>query len=738
MTARFAAAFCLTATLSVLFSLSVYAQRTAQRTAQKTVRLIHELKHDVSAPLAELDRMTPAQPHRFSPRLLKILPTGPTVNAPSYPVPDAALQHTALPPVAANLGLNIDGLGQGQYGFLLDFSPPDTNGAVGATQYVQWVNAELAVFDKVTGALVVGPTDGNALWAGFGGGCEANNDGDPVVQYDKMANRWVLTQFSILTPPYTECVAVSATSDATGTYNRYAFSFGDTDFPDYPKLGVWPDAYYVSFNLFAYGNSFIGADACALDRNAMLAGNPASIICFQQTSSVASLLPSDMDGTIPPAAGEPGFFMNFGKNIVQLWKFHVDFTTPVNSGFTGPTVLPVATFTARCFRSCVAQPGTTQRLDALGDRPMYRLAYRQFPNGVESLVFNHSISTGVRWYEVRSPNSTPTVFQQGTFGPDSTTRWMGSIAMDQSSDMALGYSISSSAVYPSIYFTGRVAGDTPGSMEGEQLIVNGSGSQTGGISRWGDYSAMTVDPVDDCTFWYTQEYIQSTGSFNWDTRISNFIFPNCGNGSGPSPTAILSATKLIFPKTLIGQTTYMTATLTNTGNATLNISNVATSGDFAVQTSTCGTQVVAGNNCAIRVGFTPTAKNSRTGTLQLTDDAPNNPQRVTLAGTGLSIALSPTALNFGSELVGQTSASQPVTISNVSNASVNLTGFTISSATADYTISGNTCGTSLAAGTNCSLNVSFNPTKTGARNGKLNVANNGGGTAIATLTGTGQ
>jgi len=278
-------------------------------------------------------------------------------------------------------------------------------------------------------------------------------------------------------------------------------------------------------------------------------------------------------------------------------------------------------------------------------------------------------------------------------------------------------------------------------MEGEQLIVNGSGSQTGGVSRWGDYSAMTVDPVDDCTFWYTQEYIQSTGNFNWNTRISNFIFPNCGNGSGPSPTAILSATKLIFPKTLIGQTTHMTATLTNTGNASLNISNIATSGDFAVQSSTCGTQVVAGNNCAITIGFTPTAKNSHTGILQLTDNAPNNPQRVTLAGTGLSIALSPTALNFGSEPVGQTSASQPVTVSNVSNTSVNLTGFTISGATADYTISANTanpCGSSLAAGTNCSLNVSFNPTKTGARNGKLNVANNGGGTAIATLTGTGQ
>ena len=731
MTARFAAAFYLVATSSALFSLSALAQN------QSSVRVIHELKHDVSAPLAELDRITPAQPHRFSPRLLKILPTGPASNAPEYAAPDAALQQASLPPVAANLGLNIDGLGQGQYGFVLDLSPPDTNGAVGVTQYVQWVNAQFAVFDKVTGALVAGPTDGNALWAGFGGGCETNNDGDPIVQYDKMANRWILTQFSMLTLPYTECVAVSTTSDATGTYNRYAFSFGSTDFPDYPKLGVWPDAYYMSFNLFV-NSTFIGADACALDRNAMLAGNSAAIICFQQPSSVASLLPSDMDGTIPPSPGEPGFFMDFGKNVIQLWTFHVDFTTPANSAFTGPTVLPVATFTKRCFRSCVVQPGTTQRLDALGDRPMYRLAYRQFPNGVESLVFNHSISTGVRWYEVRSPNSAPAVFQQGTFGPDSTTRWMGSIAMDQSGDMALGYSVSSSSIYPSIYFTGRVAADTPGSMEGEQLIVSGSGSQTGGVSRWGDYSAMTVDPVDDCTIWYTQEYIQSNGSFNWNTRISNLMFPNCGNGSGGSPTAALSATNLIFPKTLIGQTASLTVTVTNAGNANLNISNVAINGDFAVQSNGCGAQVLAGNNCPITVGFTPTAKGSRTGILQLTDNAANNPQRVTLTGMGMSIAVSPTALNFGAQPVGQTSTPQPVTISNVSNTSVNLTGFTISGASADYIKSGNTCGPSLAAGTNCSLNVSFNPAKKGTRNAKLNVANNGGGTATATLTGTGQ
>jgi hypothetical protein len=726
--ARLAAAFCAAAILLVFFPVSA--------AARSAVRVIREQKHDVSAPLAELDRMTPAQPHRFSPRLLKILPTAPPDVVPESPITDQALQQKSLPPVAANLGLNIDGLGQGEYGFLLEYSPPDTNGAVGATEYVQWVNAEFAVFDKATGALLAGPTQGNALWQGFGGGCEMNNDGDPIVQYDKMANRWILTQFSVSTLPYTECMAVSTTSDATGTYNRYAFSFGNTDFADYPKLGAWSDAYYMSFNLFN-GNSFLGANACALDRNAMLAGTAAQIICFPQSSLVASLLPSDMDGTIPPAPGEPAFFMNFGKNVIQLWKFHVDFTTPTNSTFTGPTVLRVAPFTARCFRSCVAQPGTTQQLDALGDRPMYRLAYRQFPNGIESLTFNHSISTGIRWYEIHSPNGTPTVFQQGTFSPDSNARWMGSIAMDQSNDMALGYSVSSSSVYPSIYFTGRVAADALGSMEGEQMIVSGSGSQTGGQNRWGDYSAMTVDPVDDCTFWYTQEYVKSTGSFNWNTRISNFIFPNCGN-SGGGPTVALSATKLAFAKTPIGQTTDLTVTLTNTGNATLNLSNVATTGDFAVQTNTCGAQVLAGNSCAITAGFTPTRKGSRTGILQLTDNAANNPQRVTLTGTGLSIALSPTALNFGSEPVGQASTPQSVTISNVSTVAVNLTGFAIAGASADYIISGNACSSSLAAGTNCSLNITFSPTKKGARNAKFNVANDGGGTATATLTGTGQ
>ncbi len=714
----------------------------AQQRIQRNVRVLGEVKHDVSAPLAELDRMTPAPLHRFTPRMLQILPTGPAITtgpAPESAAPDVALQAAALPPVAANIGLNMDGLGQGQYGFLLDFAPPDSNGAVGATQYVQWVNAEFAVFDKATGTLLAGPTVGNALWAGFGGVCEEDNDGDPIVQYDKIANVWVMTQFVSSQLPYTQCVAVSTTSDATGTYNRYAFSFGNSDFSDYPKLGVWPDAYYMSFNTFLDGSTFIGANACALDRNAMLAGNPAQIICFQQPSTVASLLPSDMDGAIQPAAGEPAFFMNFGKNILQLWQFHVDFTTPANSTFTGPTVLPVATFTARCFRFCIQQPGTTQTLDALGDRPMYRLAYRQFPDGTESLVFNHSISSGLRWYEIRNPAGTPTIFQQGTFAPDKNFRWMGSIAMDQSGDMALGYSLSSKTVFPSVYFTGRVSSDAPGVMEGEQLIVPGNGSQTGNLSRWGDYSAMTIDPTDDCTFWYTQEYIQTNGSFNWNTRIATINFPSCGGQSGA--TASLSASKLAFPKTPIGQTSTLAVTLTNSGTGTLNLSSLALTGDYAVQSNTCGSQVVAGANCAITVAFTPTLKGSRTGILQLTDNAPDNPQKVTLTGTGVSIALSPITLNFGTEPVGQSTAPQTVTISNVNTASVTLTSITITGEPTDFTISNNTCGSSgstIAGQTACSVDISFNPTKKGKRTAKLSVANNGGGAALATLNGTGQ
>ena len=735
MTRRFSqsywAVLCTAAMLSLILpTLSV---------AQSTVHVYRELKRDVSLPLADLARMTPAQPNPFSPRILDILPTGHDQPAQLNAVPDAALQEQVLPSVSATLGLNFEGLGLGQYGFVLNYAPPDTNGAVGATQYVQWVNVDFAVFNKNTGALVAGPTAGNALWAGYGGPCQANNSGDPIVQYDKIANRWVLTQFAVGTgtPPFLQCVAVSTTSDATGTYNRYSFAFGN-QFNDYPKMGVWPDAYYISFNNFLNGNVFTGPNACAMDRNAMLAGAAATIQCFQQTSAFTTLLPADMDGTIQPAAGEPGFFVDFGLNKLNLWKFHVDFAVPANSTFTGPTALPVAAFTQGCNRNCVSQPGTTNRLDMLGDRLMYRLAYRKFADGHEALVTSHTITTGYRWYEVRDPNGAPTVFQQGTFAPDTSTRWMGSIAMDQNGNIGMGYTVGSSTVFPSVFFTGRNPGDPAGTMQSEQVIVNGSGSQTS-PTRWGDYSAMTVDPADDCTFWETQEYSKTTGSFSWNTRIANFKFTGCGGGGGPAVS--LSASALNFKKVGIGQTSApQTVTLTNVGSATLNISSITTSGDFHISNNTCGATVAAGANCAVSVTFTPTKKGARSGTLSFTDNAPNSPQTVALKGTGQSVVVSPTSLNFGTVAVGNTSSQQNVTVTNLNSITVTFTGFVFAGVAAgDYLISSNTCGATIAGGASCSVGVQFKPTTTGKRNAKLNVKNNGGASPASTsLTGMGN
>ena len=499
------------------------------------VEVSYAVYSDVSPALRDLSGFNPAAStgKEKKEKPLRILPNmGNTLDQ-----IDGALQKSPGPLAGTANGLNFAGVGQGDYGFTDQFAPPDTSGAVGATQYVQWVNTYFAVFNKATGAIATGfPKPGNSIWANFGGGCQANNDGDPIVQYDKLADRWILTQFSVSTTPYTQCVAVSTTSDATGTYNRYAFSYGN-GFNDYPKMGVWPDGYYISYNIFTNGQTFAGSKVCAFDRAAMLAGTPATQQCFQLSTSYGGLLPADLDGTTAPPTGSPNFFLNYGANSLNLWKFHVDFANSANTTFTGPTNIPVAAFNAACSGggACVPQPGTSNRLDSLADRLMYRLAYRNRA-GSESLVVNHSVTVGskrsgitsVRWYELRTPNATPTVFQQGTLGTaDGIHRWMGSIAMDKLGNLALGYSASSGSVAPSIRYTGRLVTDALGTMQTENIIQAGGGSQTGTLHRWGDYSAMAVDPVDDCSFWYTTEYLKANGTFNWSTRIASFKFPSC-------------------------------------------------------------------------------------------------------------------------------------------------------------------------------------------------------------------
>ena len=453
---------------------------------------------------------------------------------------DGALQNFDAPitPFAPTFIGGVDGLGQGFSGpngnFTVQYAPPDTVGAVGATQYVQVVNVGLAVFNKATKSVVYGPVPTSTLWSGFGGQCQTDNDGDAVVVYDKAANRWIVSQFAVGTTPYLQCVAVSQTSDATGGWYRYSFSYGSV-FPDYPKMAVWPDAYYETFNMFT-GNWFSGSRLCAYNRSAMLTGAPATQQCFQLSSSFGGVLPSDLDGATAPPAGSPNFMVNFGSNSLNVWKFHVDWTTPANTTLSGPTNVAVAAFTPACGGSnCVKQSGTNQKLDSLGDRLMFRLAYRNFGT-YQSLVVNHSVKvgtqrnnpyTGVRWYELRNPSGIPTVFQQSTFSPDTSFRWMGSIAQDKQGNMALGYSTSSSSLFPSIRYTGRLVTDTINTMQAEASMQNGGGSQNGQLDRWGDYSAMSIDPTDDCTFWYTTEYLKSTGSFNWSTRLASFKFAGC-------------------------------------------------------------------------------------------------------------------------------------------------------------------------------------------------------------------
>jgi hypothetical protein len=453
--------------------------------------------------------------------------------------------------------------------------------AVGPNHIVQWVNNAFVVFNK-QGGQVQAPVADSTFWGALSTCYQGGGFSDPVIKYDRAADRWVVGEVAIplfagLFGQYAQCFAVSKTSDPTFTsdangnntsYYIWAYGFGK-NVNDYDKIAVWSDGYYVTWNIFQNGSNFTGAETCGWNRNDMLKGvaNPA-FVCFQLSSAYASLLASDWDGTNAPPAGSPNYVMdiNSSSGALNLWKFHADFTTPSNSTFTGPTSISgVAPFTAPCpaTQDCIPQPGTTQSLDALGDRLMYRLGYRNFGDH-ESLVANHTVltaggNTGVRWYEVRSPNGTPSLYQQGTFAPDSDNRWMASIAMDQVGNIGLGYSISSATTYPSIRYSGWEVGNPLGTLQAETSLVAGGGSQTG-YNRWGDYSAMLTDPSDDCTFWYTQEYQATTQSGNWNTRIGSFKFSSCSQTLASTTTTLSSSPN---PSTY-GQSVTLAATVTPT------------------------------------------------------------------------------------------------------------------------------------------------------------------------------
>jgi len=508
--------------------------------------IVHPVKHDKTPDLRDMPPVPVEREEEETPHPPLPVRGGPK---PKPHVQDPLIQ-TATPSLDAITPLtSFDGIGN-----LSGVLPPDTNGDVGPSHYVQWVNLNFAVYSK-TGALLYGPANGKTLWQGFGGPCEAQNDGDPIVLYDETADRWLMTQFALPNfprGPFYQCIAVSTTGNPLGSWNRYAYSFSKLN--DYPKFGVWPDGYYMSMNQFTcnpLGNcSWAGEGVVVFERSQMLAGGAARGVYFDMVanSSLGGMLPSDLDGSTLPPAGAPNYFMQFDDqpDQLQLWEFHVDWSNTANSTFTQRAALATAVFDSNMCggsRNCIAQAGTTAKIDAIADRLMYRLQYRNF-GAYDTLVVNHTVDVGsdrggVRWYEVRNPHTAPTIRQQGTYAPaDTLSRWMGSAAMDKDGNLAIGYSAANSVTFPAIRFTGRLANDPLGTLTvTESDLRQGTGSQTHTSGRWGDYSMLAVDPTDGCTFWFTTEYYNAGASgAGWSTNIGSFKLGNCG-GAPPAPPA---------------------------------------------------------------------------------------------------------------------------------------------------------------------------------------------------------
>ena len=546
--------FVISAGLCLSFSLPLAAADSASPTpiVGRAVNFV------VSPPLREIAKM-PAPP-RYSLHQTETQSRVPKPMRKMGPVVDLVEQNSVVP--ASNFAVQSSflGLGFGFPNFSITGAPPDTNMAVGDTQIVQWVNVQFAVFDK-TGALLAGPIDGSNLWSSLGGECANNNDSDPIAQFDKAHHRWLLTQnvfhlHSGSQPPYYACVAVSTSPDALGSYYMYQFPLGN-HFPDYPKWAVWSNGYYQSQNDFsAGGQQYIAPKFCAYnDAKLRVGDNTAEQICFEMAAGDGGAQPADIDSTVPPPANQDEYFFSiWDANHLAEYSFHADYAHPSNSfvtGTNGTQLIEVPAFNPACNGqfggACVPEQGG-ENLDVLGSDIMYRIAYWDdtpqasvgatppIPLPQQHWYINHdATATGgnqaPRWYELVAPQrNTPvtalTLFQSGTYAPDSNHRWMASIARDKKYNVLLGYSRSSSSTHPSIYVTGRTLTDPLGTMEAEVPVLNGTGSQVSTGNRWGDYSAMRID-LDGCTFWYTTEYYTVTTSFGWSTEVASAKFPNC-------------------------------------------------------------------------------------------------------------------------------------------------------------------------------------------------------------------
>ncbi len=433
--------------------------------------------------------------------------------------------------------------------------PPDPFGDVGPNHYVQAVNALIRVFDK-QGNPLTPPVKLSKLFEPLNTSCSRRNDGDPLVLYDALADRWLISQFCTQFPPFRQMIAVSKSGDPAGEYYIYEFVMPNIKLNDYPKIGVWSDGFYMTTDQFI-GGDYAGTGVFAFDKAKMLGGGAdAGYIYFDlaspSTIRLGGLLPADFDGINAPPANAPNVFAGFtadeygdAADAIRLFEFKADFANPENSTFTErpESPLAVAPFdpTSPEGRADIAQPAPGERLDSQSDRLMYRVAYRNFGTH-ESLVFNQTVRispvgniyrAGVRVYELRKSNNIFSVREQTTIGDNLTSRWMASAAQDHQGNIAVGYSIGNESKPPSIFYTGKLANDAPGTFRRETTLIEGTGVQKAFGFRWGDYTAMSVDPADDCAFWMTNQYYtlesQNESDFGWLTRIGKFRFAECQN-----------------------------------------------------------------------------------------------------------------------------------------------------------------------------------------------------------------
>ena len=509
---------------------------------------IHAARFDISQPLAELPAAQKVHGGETWERHEHTVPEGINDLPPDWNgqwgvrhsphVHQTSLGDRGSTPTPT---VNVEGLGKGFPNYNFYWAPPDTTGAAGPDKYIQWVNSHYAVFEK-DGTVVDLPGNdfvaGSSLWSGFGGACESDNDGDPIVLYDNASDRWMMSQLAVSSNwgsgPYSECVAISVTGDPLGSWYRYEYLWPSNYLNDCPKFGVWPDGYYLTVNQFnAAVNSWRGAGVAVFERAKMLTGDPSATIQYWNLGvNWGSLIPADLDGTNEPPNGAPNYLFsahNGSTDYIDIWEVSVDWDTPANStcGDAGNDPNSSIAVTNYATATGVTQPGGVA-LDTLSDRLMHRAGYRNFGDH-ESIVMVHSVNnpTLMRWYEIRDPGGTPVLYQEGSYQPDTSERWMGAIAMDQKGNITMGYSVSDASISPSIRLAGRLTDDPPGVMTiGEIEAATGSGYQTG-YTRWGDYSTMSVDPADDCTFWYTGEYVDSVGNLVWQTRITAVTLPGC-------------------------------------------------------------------------------------------------------------------------------------------------------------------------------------------------------------------